>query len=369
MRQVLAALFALVFAFASPAFGEGVSAIVKYGNGKQFEGLLSTPDEGPIRLYVIKEKRFVRVSLSDLLYVRFEIEEKEMKEAWRWREPGKPDKVMLGKKYPWVKLQAFVRLRDGRLLRCHLTAQLTLTQKDGTERRILIKKYVKGKYGQKFSDLVWVSEILFPDAKPTKPTELEGTIQPEGVVEAVYAVRQVTGEVFRAKLDKGAKTYRFKNLLPGVYDLVVVTEHQVYFGLGVAGEGALGEKLDDEAKKALVDYINSIEEFCEEKYVGRIAGGAADCRVFLRKVRRRKAYGEKKRGEPYLFVEWEFAWLARAGKNWHMVRRSEVFRENFPTRLEKDRLREAVYYPTLSDIDLRRGGGVKKDIRIGGGDK
>jgi len=349
--------------------GEGVKAVVTYTDGETIEGRLSTPDGGPIRLYDIDKKRFIRVALNDILSVGFEVEEKQIKEAWRWREPGKPDKVFLNKKYPWVKLMAFVRLRDGRLIRCHITAQLNLQTKEGEDHRILIKKYVKGKYGQKFTDLRWVKEITFPQTKPTEPASLEGKIEPAGVVRAVFAVRQTTGELFRAKLNKEASSFWLHNLLPGTYDLVVFTDHQVYFGLGMAAEKDAGEALDEEAKKALVDYINSIEEFCEEKKVAKIAGGESWCRVFLRKVRRRKAHGEDKRGEPFLFVEWEFAWLASAGERWHMVRRREVFRENFPTRLEKDRLREPVFYEPLSDIDLRKGGSKKHDIRIGGAEK
>lgn len=342
-------------------------AIVTYTDGTTLKGLLSTPDEGPLRIYDIKKRRYIRIALEEIMEIRFEIEKKEMKEAWRWREAGKPDKVFLGKKYPWVKLVAFVRLRDARLLLCHIAAQLYLTTKDGEDHRIRLLTYIKGKYGQNFSDLRWVSLIKFPDAKPLKPSVLEGGIEPVGVVRAIYAVRQGTGEVFCAKLSKDASSFSFYNLLPGVYDLVVVTDHQVRFGLGILGEKRGKEALDDDSKRALLDYINSIEEFCEEKMVVRVEGSRLWCRVFIRKVRRRRAHGEKERGEAHLFVEWEFAWLARVGSRWHIVRRTEIFRESFPAHLESDRLREPVFDDSLSDIDMRNGGTLRKKIKIGGG--
>jgi len=361
----LAVVLLLCFALGQESL-PAPQAVVVYTDGTTLKGRLSTPDEGPLRVYDVDRKRYVRIRLSDILQVNFEVEKRQIKEAWRWKEPGKPVKVYLGKKYPWIKLMAHVRLRDGRLLRAHIAAQLYLVTEDGVEHRVRLLTYLKGKYGQKFSDLRWVRSIRFPNAKPTKPAVLEGKIQPEGLVRALYAVRQETGEVFRAEIGKDASSYRFDALLPGVYDLVVVTDHQVRFGLGMKGEKGAGEALDEGAKKALVDYINSIEEFCEEKMVTRICGGRSWCRVFMRKVRRRKAHGEQKRGEPYLFVEWEFAWLASAGGNWHMVRRSEVFREKFPARLEHDRLREPVFCRSLSDIDLRSGGTLTHDIKIGG---
>lgn len=104
--------------------------------------------------------------------VRLEPEREEMAAAWRFPEPGKPAKELVGRPYPVRILRASVRLDDGSLLSGHLhTTVAYLDGPDGAAKVILPAKQ-QGGPDQGLADLVYPVRlaVVAADAAPVAGT-------------------------------------------------------------------------------------------------------------------------------------------------------------------------------------------------------
>ena len=364
LRTSIAAVFVTLAVSVS---ADGVKARVDLSDGRTLEGVLATPGGKALRLRDIEHNKWVRVPLQDLALIEVRNVKTEMLEAWRWKEASKPEKVYLGKKYPRLHFEVHATLINGKKIRAHASSQLLLTDEHGDVERVFLLRYMKGKAGEKPSDLVWTRRITFPDAKVNvRRRRIRGALRPAGAVREVWALRHKVAEIYHGKVVADSEeqdSYIFDDLVPAVYDLCLLTDRQLIVYLGLAGEG-VKDDLSDADRRAIAKKISDLEEFHTRKEMMFATGSVELAKALFRKTRKEKTTLEKEDDEQLMFLAFEVVYLKKVEDRWEVLKRVHIWRDRFPLHAEKDNMREVVLLRKLADLDLRGKDEVRRDVDL-----
>jgi|GEM_PF-2377457 len=366
MRGVVATIIGLsvsLFSGLHLSAEEGVKASVEFSDGTKKSGLLSNTNDEPLRVFSLKANKWQRLPLVDIVSIEMEIEKKEKLQAWRFKEEGKPEKVYLDKWYWRLHFVGTVTLKTGEKIECHISAVLHLKIDDRSE-KLWLERYHKTETDETPDDVVYVKKITFEGAKVEGDGEgckIFGNIEPAKMVKLVKVMRHSVGEFYEGKLNEDSSKYIVKDLPPGVYDLFLLTDNQVFVYLGLEGEG-VKEGLTDEDKASIAKAIAENEDFYEIKEVMYVVGGEGFAKVFLRKVRKSKTTLEKQGDVPLEFIAFETLVLKKTETRWHIVKRMTLHREKFGQHEEKDRMKEVVILKELGNKDLNKEKSLRYDV-------
>ncbi|MCX7702740.1 MAG: hypothetical protein N2234_01365 [Planctomycetota bacterium] len=342
---------------------EGARASIEFSDGTKKSGFLSNTNDEPLRIYSLNLKKWQRIPLCDIVSIEMEVEKKEKLQAWRFKEEGKPEKVYLDKWYWRLHFVGKVTLKTGERVDCHISAVLHLRIDDRSE-RLWLERYHKTEEDETPDDVVYVKRILFEGAKVDGEGEgckIFGDIEPANMVKAVRLMRHSVGEVYEGGLNDNASKYVVKNLPPGVYDLFLLTENQVFVALGLEGEG-VKEGLNDEDKSLIARAVAENEDFYETKEVMCAVGGENFAKVLVRKIRKGRTTLEKKDEAPLQFLAFEALFLKKSETRWHIVKRMVLHREKFGQHEEKEKMKEVVILEGLGNKDLNKEKSLRYDV-------
>ena len=296
-RKFLLCSLALVLAFAArlaaqderePGRGlrQGeVRGTVIFSDGSAITGVMHCTGFKPLKIFDSKRKKFRYIPLEHMAGLKVEVTKAQMVEHWRFKEESKDEKVYTGRKYPRKDYLCLITLRGGQKLKGTCTAVLYIEAGD-EKTRFSLKHYDRGKTGETLEDLVHVSEIRIADPDDTLPdNRIFGTVKPKGRLQDVIAVQHRYKMFLKGKVNRETGEYVIKDLLPGCYDLVIVTDDSVFLCPGMKGEDFAEDSLTKGDKEDIAKRVWEIEDFFEEKKVLYATGNAKRAKVIVKAVR------------------------------------------------------------------------------------
>ncbi len=351
--------------------GEARGTVV-FSDGSAISGIIHCTGFKPLKVFHKDKKKFIHIPLELIAVLKLEITKAEMVEHWRFKEESKDEKVYTGKKYPRKDYLCHITLRAAHEIRGTCAAVLYI--ESGEEKtRFALKHYDRGKTGQTLDDLVHVSEIKLADPSEKLPdNRIYGTVKPPGELEAVMAVQHRYKMFVKGKVEGETGKYVIKDLLPGYYDLVLVTKESVFVCPGMKGEDFAEDSLSKEDKAEIAKRVWEIEDFFEEKRVLHALGNVKRAKVIVKTVRKGKTSLEKKGDLPLVFFHIEYWVMHKVGKRWLVDWRIALVREKGEQETKKD-TKNFVLRGELANKKIESGGTrlqVDFDVReAGGGDE
>ena len=172
MPTVLAILWAAV-AGPSPFARGKVPREERWGtiwlsDGVGYEGLLRLTMSKRLTVYDEASKEWRKFKLSELERIRFGVEKAEQLPVWRWKESGSDEKVLTGESYPNLILWCEAVATSGERVRGHILGTVLYVEGE-QKKKFILRKYVRGKTGEKTGQVVHVREIVF-HAKGKSPS-------------------------------------------------------------------------------------------------------------------------------------------------------------------------------------------------------
>ena len=203
---------------------ESAEAIVTMSDGSVISGTITVIGANPIAITPEKDNRQKQFYFKDILSIEHKTESAEMKKPWVYKESGSIEKVYYDEKeYPFINFITKITLVNGAEVVGHIvSAVFNLKDKRG-KYKIFLQRQIKGEKGEKMEDVVYPVMLRFPGNTAKDATPLKGTIDGFGKVTGVSAMDIERETVLNAKLSGGG-TFDFGNVLPGVYDIYILTD-------------------------------------------------------------------------------------------------------------------------------------------------
>jgi len=166
-----------------------VRATIELSNGERDTGRLSLTADLGMTFYDTAAKEWREVELSELSRIDARPRAEELDKEWRWKEAGRDEKVYTGRTRPRRWLDHDVTLADGTRFTGHVKGTLVYIETDPepaadkktegepkrarpVKKRIVIRQYQRGDWGQTLKDLVYIKSIVVE--KPEEKAAPEG---------------------------------------------------------------------------------------------------------------------------------------------------------------------------------------------------
>ena len=295
----------LFFLIMLPLFGAEVhNAMVTFSNGTSVEGKLSIMGSRPLYINTSKDTRTKdrKVELDDIVSITQKVEQATMERPWMYKESGKTDKIYFDGEYPLLNFETELLLVSGEVLRGHIIS-LPLRFKGKGPSKLFLQRQIKGEVGQKLEDIEYVTSITF-ERKVLEAKAITGIVDNNCKLLQASAVDRERHFVQTARLQ--GNSFCFPQLLPGKYDIFVMTEDAVLAGF--TGSGEIPEEL--QKNFALAD------DFFKERFVLRIDG----TRTLVYKRRADFYHSKKHVGNGYIWHLEIWNWH-KAGDEWKLDNR------------------------------------------------
>ncbi len=290
-----------VSSFAAPA---PVPAVVTLSDGTVLSGNLRLIGARPLTLVPLGEDRQRTVLFSDILSIDHQIETNSMERPWVFKESGKAEKVYLEGRYPLLNFKTRITLVNGGILTGHIiSAAMNLTSDEGTK-KIFLERQIKGTLEQQLADVVYVSTIRMTANVLEGGGAISGSVEGFGKVESVTALDNERGQVLFARVTKG-DLFDFGTVLPGSYDLCILTDTHVLVGHSDATprESTAGGALQAGDLASINTKFPLADDFFNDRWILRLRGN----RSFT------KALVYQRRGKFYEAEKW-----TPGGFLWHL---------------------------------------------------
>lgn len=293
----------IFFLMLLPLFAAEVqNALVTFSNGTSVEGQLSIMGSRPLYINTSKDTRTKdrKVPLEDIVSITQKVEAATMERPWMYKESGKTDKIYFEGEYPLLNFETELLLVNGEVLRGHIIS-LPLRFKGKGPSKLFLQRQIKGEVGQKLEDIEYVTSITF-ERKVLEAKGISGTVEGSGALQQVCAVDRERHFVQNAKIQ--GNSFSFPQLMPGKYDIFIMTENAVLAGF--TGSGEIPEEL--QKNFALAD------DFFKERFLLRLD----ETRTLVYKRRGGDFYHSKKHvGNGFIWHLEIWNWH-KAGDEWKL---------------------------------------------------
>ena len=204
-------------------------AVVTFSDGSKVSGRLTVMGSRPITINQQKDKRSRdrKIELSDIVLLTQKVEKASMERPWMFKESGKTEKVYFEGEYPLIHFSTEILLVSGEVVRGHIIS-IPFRFKGNGPSKLFLNRQIKGKNGQKMDDLKYIEKIAFPRKADSSAIGISGSVSGFGTLQEAAAVDRRRHVVMNAEI-KGER-FVFPNLLPGEYDLFLLTENAVLVG-------------------------------------------------------------------------------------------------------------------------------------------
>jgi hypothetical protein len=332
-----------------------VHGTIIFSDGSSITGIIHQSGWKPLKVFDTKKKKFKHVPFEHIAVLEVVVTKSEMVKDWRFKEESKTDKVYSGKEYPRKDYEVRITLRGGQEVAGTCVGVFYIESGD-EKTRFNLKHYDRGKTDEVLDDLVHLKEIRIADPNE-KPVDCRifGTVKPEGELVDVIAVQHRHKMFVRGKVDAESGSYAIKDLLPGYYDVVLVTKDSAFIGLGMEGEDFSEDSLSDQDKADLAKRVWEIKDFFEEKRVLHVVGNVKRAKAIVKTVRKGKTSLEKKGDLPLVFFHLEYWVMHKVGERWLVDWRIQLVREKGEQETKKD-TKTFVLRPELADRKIETGG-------------
>ncbi|OQC29519.1 MAG: hypothetical protein BWX70_01566 [Verrucomicrobia bacterium ADurb.Bin070] len=314
------------FSWAVHAAELSVPAIATFSDDTLVEGAARVIGSRPLTVVLSGENRQRMFTLADLVSVEQLVEQAGMERPWTFKEAGRPEKVYLEGEYPLVNFLTRLTLVNGSVVTGHvISAALELKGPTG-KRKIFLQRQIKGTKTETLNDLVYLRTLRMPAATIADGRSISGRIEGFGTVLSVTALDTARGHVLFAHVADGA-CFDFGTLLPGRYDLCVLTDTHALAGLSdsVPPEADRGAPLQEGDPAAIDVKFPLADDFFNDRWILRLGGNRACAKALVYK--RRAEYYEAARWTPGGFLWHLEVWTWHfADPDWKVDRRHILIR-------------------------------------------
>ena len=344
-----------------------VRGTVVFSDGSSISGIIHQSGWKPLKVFDTDKQKFKYIPLEHVAVLRLDVTKAEMVKDWRFKEESKKEKVYSGKEYPRKDYEVYITLRGAQKVHgtCVGVFYIESGGESGEKTRFQLRHYDRGTTEQVLDDVVHVEEIKLadPDAKPLD-CRIFGTVKPEGQIEDAIAVQHAYKMFVKGSVDTESGKYVIKDLLPGYYDVVLVTKESTFAGLGMKGEQFGEDSLSDQDKADIAKRVWEIKDFFEEKKVLHVVGNVKRAKAIVKTVRRGKTSLEKQGDLPLIFFHIEYWVMHKVGERWLVDWRIQLVREKGDQETKKG-TKTLVLRPELANKQIKTGGSqIQVDIDL-----
>lgn len=216
--------------FLTISASEWYPARVEMSGGDVLDGEIAMTGSRPLVINTDPDQRTVnrRVQFDDLLMISQIVEQRSVEKPWLYTESGKKDKTFLPGEYCFLNFKTELSLVTGEILRGHIISMpLRFRTPDGSG-KLFLGRQVKGKVATKAVEPEYISRITFLNHKPVGSGKISGTVKGCAELQECWAIDRKRGIMVSGKTQNDS--YTFTNLLPGDYDIFLLTETEVMAG-------------------------------------------------------------------------------------------------------------------------------------------
>ncbi len=272
----LVALLILVSAFSMSGVEkdpQSVDAIVTMNDGAVISGTLEMIGANPLTITPLKESRQKQFRLEDIVSIDNKVETEDMKKPWVYKESGSTEKFYYDEKeYPFMNFITKVTLLDGSTVTGHIiSAAFYIRDKNG-KHKMFLQRQIKGEKGQTIGEVSYPASLQFPGNKATNAVPFKGSVEGLGKLEKVSAFDIERENVLAAKISDGG-VFDFGNLLPGTYDLFVLTDTYAIGGLsGNIPSGIGSNPLQGNDLEGIRKVLPLTDDFFKDRCILKLEG-------------------------------------------------------------------------------------------------
>lgn len=294
--------------------------VATFSDGTALSGEARLIGARPLILVPLGEKRQRMFQLADLAAVAQEIETAGMERPWTFKESGKPEKVYLDGEYPLINFRTRLTLVNGGTVTGHVISAAFAFKSGSGSRKLFLQRQIKGSISEKMDDIVYLQSLRLTGNAITAGKPLRGQVEGFGSVLSVTALDNERSDVLYARVIPGNR-FDFGMMLPGSYDLCVLTDSHVLTGLSAAvPHDKDGDTLQPGDLDAIRKKFPLADDFFKDRWVLAVQGSRDFAKALVYK--RRADYYDAKRWTPGGFL-WHleiWSWHL-AGTEWKVDRR------------------------------------------------
>lgn len=304
-------LFGFLLALQAYGAGEAVPTVVTFSDDTVASGDIRMVGPRPLTLVPLGEDRQRMFTLGDLVTLEQEVEKAGMERPWTFKEAGRPEKVFLDGEYPLINFRTRITLVNGSVVTGHMVSAVLALTSDSGQQKLFLQRQIKGTKEEKLADVTYVSSIRMTANAISGGLPIRGIVEGFGTVESVTAMDNGRGHVLFANVTKDNR-FDFGIVLPGCYDLCVLTDTHALAGLSDAGPGeAAGDSLQEGDLAAINEKFPLADDFFNDRWILRLRGNRAFAKALVYK--RRADYYESQRWTPGGFLWHLEVW------SWHLA--------------------------------------------------
>ena len=313
VSSLLASLFIVSQSFLLPlparAGEPPVPAVITFSDGSVLAGDVGVIGARPLTLVPLGEDRQRMVLLRDILSIEHEAETATMERPWVFKESGRAEKVYLDGHYPLLNFITRVTLASGATVTGHVVSAVLALKTDQGTKKLFFQRQIKGSTDQTLADIVYVSHVRMT-AAAAGGGPITGRVEGFGRVESVTALDNERGQVLFARVKDNA--FDFGAVLPGTYDLCVLTDTHVLTGHSdAAPREAAGAPLQEGDLAAINKNFPLADEFFNDRWILRLRGNRSFAKALV--YLRRDKYYEAEKWSPGGFLWHLEVW------SWHLA--------------------------------------------------
>jgi hypothetical protein len=304
-------LFTCIFANPALAAEETAEAVVTLSDGTVTSGTLSMIGSRPLTLVPFGRDRQRMFLFSDIAAIAHEVEKASMERPWTFKESGKAEKIYLDGHYPLLNFKTLITLINGSVVTGHVISAVMTLKGPETQQKVFFQRQIKGTLEQTLADIVYVSGIRMTARALAGGGVIKGRVDGFGKVSSVTALDNAREQILAAKVTQDNQ-FDFGAVLPGTYDLCVLTDTHVLTGhSGDTPRSITGDILQDGDLAAINQKFPLADDFFNDRWILRLQGHRGFAKALIYK--RRADYYEAEKWTPGGFLwhlevwSWHFA--------------------------------------------------------------
>jgi len=304
---------------------ESVPAIVSFSDDTVMTGDLHLIGARPLTLVPLGEDRQRMFLFRDIVSISQDIETHSMERPWVFKESGRAEKVYLDGQYPLMNFKTRITLVTGNTVTGHvISAVLTLGGENG-KKKIFLSRQIKGEIGQTLGDIAYIGSIRLTGNRAAGGGPIRGSVEGFGHVVSVTALDNAREQMLTAAVTPDNR-FDFGNVLPGSYDLCVLTDTHALVGLSDAAPAdRTGAPLQDGDLAAINVKFPLADDFFNDRWILRLGGNRSFAKALV--YERRSDYYEASKWTPGGFLWHLEVWSWHlADPEWKLDHRSVLIR-------------------------------------------
>lgn len=326
-RRSCFAVFAMLYTLCArsvPA-AEYLPAVITLSDRTIAAGGVRLIGARPLTMVPEGEDRQHTFHLDDIVAIDHFPENASMERPWVFKESGRAEKIYLEGEYPLMNFKTSISLVNGKQITGHLISVGLDFKAEQGKRKLFLKRQIKGTKTQKLDDVVYIRNIRMTSNQVQGGGNISGTVQGFGRVIAVSALDNLREQVIFAAVSADGG-FDFGTVLPGSYDVCVLTDTHVLTGLS---DETPAERRGDPLQDGDIDGIRKkfplADDFFNDRWVMRLRGNRKFAKALVYK--RRSEYYESDRWTPGGFLWHLEVWSWHlAGDEWKVDRRGILIR-------------------------------------------